>query len=258
MRFLQFSALLAILFLFSYCKNTPQEEAQIALRFEERTLNKQSSTCGGADSMRCATASVTYPLAIAGVPEVLKAVNDSILQAVKMTLVFGENTPKTIEEAVDTFIKNYEDFLKMDDVGLVTPWEAETTGKVLYQSPKYVSIEIGNYSYLGGAHPNSYVNLLTFNAKTGKKLTITDLIADTTQLKKLAEAKFRVARELTPEANLTEAGYFWEGPFMLPANIAMTQQGLYFVYNPYEAAAYALGPTEFTISMEELKGILKE
>lgn len=259
MRFLPFFALLVMLCLFSFCKNTPKtDEPTVALQFEERTFSKQSSTCGGADTMRCATVEVTYPIANVGAPEVVKAVNDTIQYYVTMTLAFGENTPKTMEEAVDTFIKSYEDFLKMDEGGYITPWEAETNGKVLYQSPKYVTIEIGNYSYLGGAHPNSYVNLLTFDANTGKKLLVTDLISDTTKLKQLAEVKFRAARELTPEAKLTEEGYFWEGPFLLPANIAMTEQGLYFVYNAYEAAAYALGPTDFTISLEELKGILKE
>lgn len=258
MRLLKFSAFFALLFLCSYCKNTPKAKEQVALRFEDVTLNKQSSTCGGADSMRCATAELKYQIATAGAPEVVKVINDTIQHYVMMTMAFGENTPTTIGEAVDSFIKSYEDFLKMDDVGFVTPWETQTNGKVLYQSPKYVSIEIGNYSYLGGAHPNSYVNLLTFDAVTGKKRTVTDLISDTTKLKELAEVKFRKARELAADANLKEEGYFWDGPFMLPANLAMTAEGLYFVYNPYEAASYAAGPTDFTISKEELKGILKE
>lgn len=228
----------------------------MALRFEERTLNKKSSTCD-TDSTRCAMVEVTYPVAVEGNTEAMQAVNDTIMEYIKMTLAFGEGIPETAEEAADSFIQSYETFLE-EDPEFITGWEIQTNGKVTYQSEKYISIEISNYSYAGGAHPNSFVNLLTFDANSGKKLTITDIVSDTAQLKQLAEAKFRAARELAPDANLAEEGFFWDGPFELPANFAATGEGLYFVYNPYEAAAYAAGPTEFTISYEELKGILKE
>lgn len=253
-------ALLLLVIAFSNCKNKNDQDkdTSTALHFEERSVNKKSSTCGGADTLRCATVEANYPLAVSGAPEAMQAVNDTVMEYVKNTLAFGEGIPATIEEAANRFIQSYEDFIKTDSGGFITPWEMQTNGKVMYQSEKYISIEISNYSYAGGAHPNGYVNLLVFDAKTGRKLAITDIVSDTAQLKTLAEMKFREARELTPEADLNEEGYFWDGSFELAANIAATNEGLYFVYNPYEAAAYAAGPTEFTISYEALKGILKE
>ncbi len=258
MRYFKFCTLLLLVTLFTNCKtkNNPTENPSTALRFEEHTLNKKSSTCD-TDSTRCAMVEATYPIAVEGKPEAMQAVNDTIMEYIKMTLAFGEGVPKTAEEAADSFIQSYETFIK-DYPDSPAPWEIQTNGKVTYQSEKYISIEISNYSYAGGAHPNSFVNLLTFDANSGKKLTITDIVSDTAQLKQLAEVKFRAARELAPDANLAEEGFFWDGPFMLSANFSATGEGLYFVYNPYEAAAYAAGPTEFTISYEELKGILKE
>ncbi|MFN7119027.1 MAG: DUF3298 and DUF4163 domain-containing protein, partial [Saprospiraceae bacterium] len=205
----------------------------------------------------CAKVEVTYPEAVAGEPAVMRAVNDSILYYIKMSLALGEGFPESIQEGLDGFIQSYETFIAEDSV-FITPWEIQTNAKVIYQSAKYISIEISNYSYTGGAHPNGYLNLLTFDGGTGRKLQLTDLVSDTTRLKELAEVKFREARELAQSANLNEEGFFWDGPFAFPANIAATNEGLYFVYNPYEAAAYAAGPTEFTITYEELKGILKE
>jgi len=242
------------------CKNqSAEQQAATPLRFEERTFTKQSSTCGGADSTRCATIKVTYPMATQGTPEVIKAINDSILHYVTLTLASGDGEsppPTTVEEGANGFIEMYEEYIKGDSV-YITPWELQTNGKVLYQSPQHITVEIGSYSYLGGAHPSSYVNLYTFDANTGKRLTLTDMVSDTAKLRQLAEVKFRQTRELKADENLNQAGYFWDGPFALPANLAMTQQGLYLVYNPYEAAAYALGPTEFVLTNEELKGILK-
>lgn len=256
-QFLKYVTLFNLIVLLSHCQsvNSNQNNAT-PLKFEERSIAKQSSTCG-TDSMRCAKAEVTYPEATAGDATVMKAVNDTLQYYVKMTLAFGEGIPANIQEGVDHFIRSYETYILEDSV-YITPWEVQTNAKVMYQSAKYISVEIANYAYTGGAHPNSYVNLLTFDANSGRKLQLTDLVSDTIKLKSLAEMKFKEARELAPTADLIEEGFFWDGVFAFPANIAFTNKGLYFMYNPYEAAAYAMGPTEFTISYEELKGILKE
>lgn len=257
MQYVKLFALLLLIWGFTQCNNKASNaEASTALRFEGRSFGKQSSTCD-TDSMRCAKAEITYPEAVVGDPVVMQAVNDTIHYYVRASLALGEGFPETIEEGVDSFIQSYETYILEDSI-YITPWEVQTNGKVLYQSPKYISIEITNYTYTGGAHPNAYVNLLTFDANTGRKLQLTDLVSDTAKLKEMVEMKFKEARELPATANLIEEGFFWDGVFMLPANIAVTNEGLYFMYNPYEAAAYAAGPTEFTISYDALKGILKE
>ncbi|MDX1943653.1 MAG: DUF3298 and DUF4163 domain-containing protein [Saprospiraceae bacterium] len=220
----------------------------------------ESSTCK-TDTIRCAKVSLTYPMATQGSAEAMKAVNDSIMSYLVQSVgIFEESpdaAPNDLEKAAAGFIGGYETFLK-DGPEYVTPWVIDTDGKVLYQSPKYVSIEISTYSYAGGAHPNGYSMLLNFDAATGAKLEPIQMVSDTTRLKQLAEAKFREARELAPTADWNEEGFFWGEGFFFPANIAITDKGLYFVYNAYEAAAYVLGPTDFTITYEELKGIWKE
>ncbi len=50
--------------------------------------------------------------------------------------------------------------------------------------------------------------------------------------------------------------FFGEG-FQLPENFAIKKEGIFFYYNPYEAAPYALGTTEFIISYKDLKDIVK-
>ena len=55
-----------------------------------------------------------------------------------------------------------------------------------------------------------------------------------------------------------KADYFWGNPFYLPANIAVTKNGLLFLYNPYEAAAYALGTISFELTWQELGTLIKK
>jgi hypothetical protein len=84
---------------------------------------------------------------------------------------------------------------------------------------------------------------------------LTDIVSDTTALKKLAEMKFEVTQKQFAKDNdfeFNKSDYFWGNPFFLPANIAITKTGLTFLYNPYEAAAYALGPISFSLTWEEV------
>jgi hypothetical protein len=87
-------------------------------------------------------------------------------------------------------------------------------------------------------------------------LRFKDLIKDRTKLNKRVEQKFREINEIGPHDNLNEKGFFWDGKFQLPANIGLVPEGVQFFYNSYEIAAYAVGPTEFVLTWEELGDLL--
>ncbi|MCB0559798.1 MAG: DUF3298 and DUF4163 domain-containing protein [Lewinellaceae bacterium] len=239
---------------------TDGEPASPALSFEQQTFSRQSAGCEQ-DSSYCAEVRATYPLATAGPEPAIQNINDTIHAYLKLSLaVFASSTediPESLDAIADNFLREYEAAMAEDD-GFESAWEVEVQGEVLFQSKQYVSVQLNTFSYAGGAHPNSFTYLINFDARTGAVLLLPDLVRDTTRLKELAESAFREARELGPDESLSDAGYFWEGPFTWPENYALTSEGLYFVYNPYEVASYAAGPTEFIISREKLSGLLKE
>lgn len=259
--------LFAGLFLILACKNPAPEQEEKApettekrLTFLQKSLNKESATCS-TDSMKCASIKVNYLVAENTDASVLKNINDSLQYffANSIMLINEGDIPTTnLGQLADNYIKDYEQFLsESGDEDYVTPWEIETESQVLFQDEKRASVMIGTYSYLGGAHPNHFTSLINFDVTTGKTLQVEDIVTDRIGLMKMAEKAFKEAREMPEEEDLTEAGFFWGDGFHLPANIGIEEEGLYFYYNPYEAAAYALGPTDFTISWEELKPILK-
>ncbi len=236
-----------------------QSDKGSALVFEERVFNMQSASCQ-TDSTRCAEVKTTYPIAIEGNAEVIQIINDSIMfhlcQSISPFAESPEQVSLNLEEAAATFIGEYQYFISEEpeyEIG----WALETNGQVLYQSPKYISIELSNYSFTGGAHPNSYTTYLNFDAKTGAKIDPVELVSDVKRLMQLAEARFKEAREMPADANLIEEGFFWDGAFVLPQNIAIVENGLQFYYNPYEVAAYVMGPTEFVVTYEEMGDIWK-
>lgn len=261
MHLLKILAAIILPLLFTACKSTPatdDNDTGGAIKFEERIFNMASSSCK-TNPDRCAKVALTYPVATAGDDAaVIALINDTIMKYVSNSVAIFEESADgaapALEAAAAAFIGEYEIFLQEEpeyEIG----WAIETTGKVLYQSAQYLTIEIANYSYAGGAHPNTYVYLLNFDPATGALLDPMEKISDVKKLMQLAEAKFRETRELPANADLVEEGYFWDGAFILPQNIGITDQGLYFFYNAYEVAAYVAGPTEFIITYEALKDI---
>lgn len=137
-------------------------------------------------------------------------------------------------------------------------WELKSKADTTFSNPKLLSVQFESYAYTGGAHPNSNVSLYTFDRQTGRSLTLNDLVADTTALLHVVEQAFRTSQELKPQDNLEERGYFLQnGRFPLPANVGMGREGMIFYYNPYEVAAYAVGPIELTVPYAQLKNVLR-
>lgn len=230
------------------------------LTFEMHRFLRESAGCEE-DENRCARIRAEYPVAESGPEKVRAFINDTIFHYVVESLsvyaVSEEDILSDLDSIAGRFIDSYQQFAA-DTEGYSTPWEVETIGEVLFQSSKITSVALRNYSYTGGAHPNSYIYLLNFDRKRREMLQLDDLIEKPDQLKELVEKKFRQYHQVEQEADLNEAGFFWDQSLFLPANFAIEEKGLYLYYNSYEAAPYAVGPTEILISWDELEPILIE
>ncbi|WP_435356051.1 DUF3298 and DUF4163 domain-containing protein [Emticicia sp. SJ17W-69] len=210
--------------------------------------------------------SINYPKLSGGDEAVMTKINAQIEQLVKNQMFSMEDTVATtksgsVESLAQGFLKEYEDFTKENEDMPSMGWEFDGSGDTLLISPKVISIYYQVYSFTGGAHGNSNISYLNFNAQTGDLLKLTDIVSDTTALKKIAELKFEKTQKIFAKDNdfeFNKSDYFWGNPFFLPANIAVTKTGLLFMYNPYEAAAYALGPISFDLTWEELGAIAKK
>ena len=237
----------------------PAEEPTFSYQKEQQQFKKASDGCKS-DSNECAIIEIDFPQ-FKEPGAVFKQINDSILHYIKTSLSPEDmGNVATLDDLGNRFIQDYNEYTaeaktraeEDDSEPFITPWSIETYGTVTFESPKLVSIELSTYSYTGGAHPNTTVTLLNYDTKTGKAITIKDLVKDQRKLVQLAEKKFRETHEIAPNASLNEQGFFWDGKFQLPQNIGLSGEGIWFFYNSYEIAAYAVGPTEFVLSWEEL------
>lgn len=162
-----------------------------------------------------------------------------------------------LAKAAALFAADYQT-VTTDMGGLGGCWELKTQADTISANPKVLTARLETYAYTGGAHPNTNSSFYMFDRETGRPLTLTDLVSDTTALLNVVEQTFRKQQDLLPQANLEDQGYFLrDGHFFLPANIGMSRTGMVFYYNPYEIAAYALGPIEVTVPYDQLGGIIR-
>lgn len=83
---------------------------------------------------------------------------------------------------------------------------------------------------------------------------MSNFVSDVDELTRIAEVYFRQAREIDPNADLSQEGFWFEdGKFKLNENFYFDDGDLVFYFNNYEITAYAYGPTEFYIPGTEIK-----
>jgi len=254
--------LLGMSLLFS-CKNSekkdpqqPDEPKGEPIRFEMQSFTKKGGTCKE-DHVKCVVIKLNYPLAVAGVEQARNSINQFVnrmsLEAVHPD---PDQSIKDIDTAAEKLIGYYQEQLN-DFPDYELGWEIDVDGNAEIVD-NYAVITLSAYSNTGGAHPNHHISIANFNLNSGKELKLREIITDAKAFNELAQKRFIEAR--ISEYDLDEVDindfFFGEG-FQLPENFALKKEGIFFYYNPYEAAPYALGTTEFTIAYKDLKDIVK-
>jgi hypothetical protein len=231
-------------------EDPPPPPPRGTINFNSQTFSKKAG-CENEEA-KCLEITFTYPEANSGNSAIQDSLNAFIQQYLSGLLSMDEGMGGTLEEQADRAAADFKEFITEfpDDFG---QWAYECNGDVILNNGNLVSLSFSEYSFTGGAHPNSSTTLATFDAATGKRLTLEDLVEDMEKLNRLGEQYFREARELGPEEDLAELGFdFPDGNFFLPAdNFAKTTDGILFIFNPYTVGPYVMGPTEFEIPDSE-------
>ena len=241
----KFCALLSV-FMFISCSKE--------LTFETQEFSKKSDLpC----TDQCPQVDVSIPIAKNGI--VADSINAKVFQTLSSIIYFGEKptTSKNYEQLLSSFIASY-DKLKRDAPDEIFPWEGKVKGKVSYESEQILNLEIDHYIFTGGAHGYSGKRSLLFHPKTGKTITLAEIINDTPAFKTFAEKQFRDKYAIPNGTPINSKGLMFEDEkFQLPQNIFFTEQGLLFYYNAYEIASYAEGAQELLLPYDSIEKFLK-
>jgi hypothetical protein len=201
----------------------------------------------------CATIKLSYPLYLG--QEVESSINEEIERLLIKSIVFEEPV-ESLALAVSNYLDAFEKFAV--EYGSFSEWFIEIQVEETFQNDELLTILINSSSFLGGAHPNYYQNLLNFDIQKGGQIPLKGLKINLGKLFDLVEEKFKAYHEVPEGISLEEDGRFFlknDKDFFLPMNMGFDNEGLVVIYNPYEIGPYTLGMTVIQIFWDELEGI---
>lgn len=223
------------------------------LKFSEKSFLKTHNNCNPSDT--CTYFKVDY-LEASGKSK--DKINSLLMSQVLANVSFGDTKYPSLQVAADSFMTSYISFRK-EVPESAQFWYFEYAMAVENETPKLVSLSGTNSSYMGGAHPNTYVSFMNINKETGDTVSLSNIFAAgfEKKLNALVDAKYREMKGLKPGDNLMEKGDLFENKIEFNYNWSTTKDGgIMFYYNPYEIAAYVFGPTDLTLSKKEIEGLL--
>jgi hypothetical protein len=227
-----------------------------SLMYTIKSFSKSYKGCSDT-AFGCTYLKASYPVFTSGSR---KDELNSILQAYLTDSLFSiEGVPsnKTFDGLAAALFREYEN-LKKEFQDFEAGYVLEITSAPVFNSRGILTVSAGNYSYMGGAHPNSYLKYFVFDINSGKLFKTEDIFEPgfEKKLNKMIEKKFRKQFELGDNKPLTEI--LFENKIEFNNNFAITKDGINFFYNRYEIMAYVYGEAEISFSYGELKGLLKE
>ncbi len=159
----------------------------------------------------------------------------------------GKGTETSLEKIGLEFIDDYDAFIKEFPESAQT-WMVETTVSKSFESKDIVTFRIDVDSYTGGAHGNYVTRYLNYRTEDGAAVTLSDVFADTVQLKKALLTALRKQKSLNEDTDLGEAGFFLENnEIPLSENFGFTKTGFVFHFDPYIIAPFSMGSIEIDL-----------
>ncbi len=248
MNLLAYRVIILMMALLSTCAEQP------AIQWEMKKLH--DTYCpDGADERACTVVDLQYPQFSGHVADSL---NRLILNTLCLNLA-DESPCPDIASIAEYFINDFKAF-QLDMPGNHAGWELNQSINILHETPNVLAMAHKFYVYTGGAHgmPGEY--FINIEKKSGRLFMLDDIIKNENRNDMLVIAKlqFYRQRDIPSTQTLGDAGYWFENQqFYLPDNFCITDDGLLFLYNPYDIAPYADGMIELFIPYSDVTSLLK-
>ena len=245
---------------------------------KEYTFEKVAYLEDGQESNLTFSIRYAYPVAVNASDEVLAKLQCAVCQMV-LGDAFLDMRP---QQAIEAYAAMKHNEYIQNNLPLLQEWaidhEDESFGETLFNEELIISAApIGNclpltnipslwsyamdvYEYTGGAHGNRYLLIQNYDLQTGDAVSEQDLFIDDyyEQLKTLLlEALIAQTDEAETRKDLRRLGYS-VADVVPNENFYVTDEGITYVYNPYEIAPYAMGCIQISLSWDSIRHLLRK
>ncbi len=220
----------------SVSMNAPDKTADTQTQETDTQLVFASST--RSEETELYTIRVDYPVAQGGNAALSGSVNSAV------------------DEYVATTTAAFKDYLKDAE-----QWYsgAKYDLAVVYAVPQNdtdrVSVVFSGYEFTGGAHGMHIYQTLVFDARTGQRLAMSDVLKTDGYLKKVADACRAKLQTMEGIKDMSDDDWLKQGTEPTADNYRYwyaTKDTLHVIFPPYQVAAYAAGDFDVAIPFSEL------
>ena len=177
----------------------------------------------------------------------------------------------SIEQNIENFVERCKaeyyalrsDYLNEKGISPSSPrfyHSYQIEGKTIECRKGTICCEINTITYLGGAHGMESTTYTNFDEATGNCIGKYDIIAEGADIVLCERLTAALARQLgvTTLEEIQEKGYLTNIDMWATENFHITDDSIYFHYDRYEIAPYALGSTTLALELDEIKDIMKQ
>lgn len=167
------------------------------------------------------------------------------------------------EKIANSFADEAESiYAEQGDEGIgIGNWYSEYVIKVRRADSKLLSFDVEGSSFMGGAHPYSFVTCMTYDSQTGNMLGIEDVVNNKDEFKKALYEQTKnheYSDEFFEDWETTFENYFDDTQKDYLLNWSVTPYEICVHFNPYELGPYALGRIDIHLPFEEFGDLIKE
>jgi hypothetical protein len=247
---------LAVMSLLSSCKK------ETALEFEKIDVQRHFYTALSSDSVVNGHCLVDIQL-LFPVKYHNKQVLSDIQQAILTKAFDSTYVSLTALEAVDKYAETTKAAL-LKKTPTLYPGKAykelnQLNTIILYNDKNILSYELDK-RIEKNTDPEELTYYLVFDLRTGNRVTLKDIFIDGFEaaVTEMIVKKIITDNGFENEEDMINNGYFFSDNIVPNNNFSITEDGITFMYNPYEIATYALGQTDVTLSFAQLEPFLKK
>lgn len=138
-------------------------------------------------------------------------------------------------------------------------YEEKVIGKVVYNANSLLSYQVRTESYSGGAHGNTGVDNAVLDLKTLNAIALGDIFTDVSMQEVNKLLRNNIVRQYgcVSMEELEGTGYFFS-PNEIEAseNFYLDENGITWMYDPYDIAPYSTGEVSVTVSWSDLHTLI--
>ncbi len=190
----------------------------------------------------------------------IKTLRDSILN-----FAYSDTVSTSAREAVSRFVHDTSIVEGARNIEPVDTLPADSmtyfnsvTASVIDLDEEMVTYQLTNSSYLGGAHPLTVIRPFTYDFAEGRVLDFASIFRpEVTADSVMPIIREALARQYSVPVNSLERAGFFVNQITYPGKPYISNNTLYFHYDPYEIGPYSLGQVDVAVYPYEVDSLLR-